>query len=380
MRTDTLPQKRRINRGIKMKLVKIVKEAKNIVTAGIISASVFTSPNVYAQAQKATPEQINEVKRIDNTTPSTQDNDEDWYAQQKLINSGLVDVLIQPVKEQPGYCIIGLDGCNKVYEISHCQKERTKNGQLELGELIVNFSQQDPKNKFYFPCDLKTPETPTVPNQEPTVPGPNGTGKKSKGKVSVGAGYLYVGTAKDEATQFDGNMHGGEVYITYNPKKGLPWFGVALDAYGSWNGLDHDLDVPAVDGPLAGKLVMKGMNEYSLQTIGLGANLLVGGDVYTNQSNTFGLGIEGLTGIMHDWRHHKFGESSAQYINGNVVEGSNISNHSDQIDSQFFMANRLGLRFRFGDFCFTPNAGFRTNFSAIYPVAGANLGYCPRQE
>ena len=77
------------------------------------------------------------------------------------------------------------------------------------------------------------------------------------------------------------------------------------------------------------------------------------GNLYANKNNSFGFGLEGHTGVMHDWATGKFSESSAQYINGNLVEGTNISNHSDAIDTQLFMYNQLGLRFRISDLCFT---------------------------
>ncbi|GEM_PF-4427338 len=355
---------------------------ENIVKTGIFATALAVSGNVYAtDAQVATPEQIIVLKQKNNIATSTPKNELDWLSQQKLIDSGKVTVLIEPVKGQPGYCYMGLDGFPQKYDLPADPRE--KDGELRKAEMILNFAEKDPAKKFYFPCDLKAePDTPPVPNPNaPIVPGPNGTGKKSKGKFGVSAGYLVMGTAKDPETESNGVLHGAITQLTYTPSgKRLPWIGVALSAAGNWSGLDTDLERPAVDGPLAGKLVMKGANQFSYQPLSLGVGIVVGGEVYANEKNTFGLGIEGLTMLMHDWEHHKFGENSAQYINGNMVEGSDISNHSDRIDHNLFISNQIGLRLRFGEFCLTPSVGFRTNFAAIYPTGAATLGYCPKQE
>ncbi|MDP3699034.1 MAG: hypothetical protein Q8R47_05600 [Nanoarchaeota archaeon] len=351
---------------------------ENIVRK-IVVPLTFIANTAYAQEAKvATPEQIVEVKKINNLAVTSRDNDTDWLHQEQLIDSGKVTVLIQPVEEKPGYCIVGLDGFPQKYNLP--ADERTKDGKLEKAESILNLAEKDPSKKFYFPCDLKAaPETPN-PIPDPDAPLASTKKKSSDGKLNVGVGYLYVGTAKDETTGFNGNMHGGSINLTYQPKKKLPYLGIALSGYGNGSSTSQDIAVPAADGPLAGKLVMKGSDEYSLQTLGLGLGLIVGGEVATNENNTFGFGLEGHAGVMHDWVTRKFGESSAQYVNGNLVEGTNISNHSDKTDTQFLMYNQVGARFRFGDFCLTPTVGLRTNFSAAYPIGGLNLGYCPRQE
>lgn len=353
---------------------------KNGLCSLVLGASSLLSNDVYAQAQVATPEQIKVVKQKNNIAKSSPKNKLDWSHQKRLIDSGKVTVLIEAVKGQPGYCYMGLDGCTQAYEEALCNKERTKDGQLELGEYILNFAEKDPAKKFYFPCDLKAEPTPINPG----VPGP--VEKKNpwkNGKLGVGIGYQFMGAAKDEATKSDGTLHGASIQLTYTPsEKKLPWLGVALSGVGNWSGADQDLEVPAVDGPLAGKLVMKGKDEYRLQTIGLGLGFIVGGEVYTNEKNSFGFGLEANNGIVYEWATHKFGENSAQYINGNLVEGTDISNHSDLVETNISLYNQLGARLRFGNFCLTPVGGLKLSLSKLKPygMGGLNLGYCPRQE
>ena len=352
---------------------------ENIVKTGIFATTLAVSGNLYAtEAQVATPEQIKVVKQKNNIAISTPKNEKDWRYQEQLIDSGKVTVLIKPVKGQPGYCYMGLDGFPQKYDLPADPRE--KDGELRKAEMILNFAEKDPAKKFYFPCDLKASETPSVPDPDgPIVPGPKGTEKSSQGKFGVSIGYLAMGTAKDPETESKGVMHGGIVKLTYQfPKKGRPWVGAALAAAGDWSGINQDLEGTATEGPLAGRLTMKGTNEFSYQPLSLGVGIVVGGEAYANEKNTFGLGIEGLSMLMHDWEHHKFGESSAQYIDGKIVEGSDISNHSDRIDHNLFMAHQLGLRLRFSNFCLTPSAGFRTNFAAIYPIGALSLGYCPK--
>ncbi|MEK6939346.1 MAG: hypothetical protein AABX31_01330 [Nanoarchaeota archaeon] len=356
---------------------------ENIVKTGIFSALVSASTDVYAQAQKATPEQIIELKRIQNTATDVKnrDNDIDWYHQEKLIDSGKATVLIEPVSGQAGYCFMGLDGFPQKYDLP--ADEREKDGELRKAEMILNLSEKDPAKKFYFPCDLKAPETLTNPDPL-VVPGPKTTKNPWKnGKLGVGIGPQIMGTAKDEATQSYGTLHGASIQLTYTPsEKKLPWLGVALSGVGNWSGIDQDLEVPAADGPLAGKLVMKGKDEYRLQIIGLGLGFIVGGEIYANDKNTFGFGLETNSGIVYEWATHKFGESSAQFINGNLVEGTDISNHSDVVEKNISLYNQLGARLRFGDFCLTPLGGLKLNLSNLKPygMGGWNLGYCPRQE
>ncbi len=356
--------------------------------AGLCSLVLAVSSNADAtEAKIATPEQIAEIRKTQNTaTGVNRDNEEDWSHQEDLMIDPKETVLIQAVQGQPGYCVVGINGYTQVYDPKFKDTKRTgANNEIDLGERILNLAEKDSAKKFYFPCDLKAePETPNpIPDPNaPIVPGPNGTEKKStKGNFGVSIGYTVMGTAKDAQTESDGVLHGATFQLTsQSSKKGHPWFGVALSLAGNYSALDLDLTRPAVDGPLAGQLVMKGTNEFSLQTLSLGAGVVVGGEVYANKKNTFGLGIEGLTMVMYDREQHKFGESSAQYINGNIVEGSDISNHSDRIDSKGFLSNQIGLRLRFDEFCLTPKVGFRTNFSDIYPVGAATLGYCPKQE
>lgn len=358
-----------------MKLEKIVK-------AGIVSAVMGTSSGAYAQAREATSEEVGKVFRInDNTineTPSradpysvifvTEENKEDWYQQKKLINGAQATVLIQPAENKPGFCEYGLDGFPQKYDPP--ADDRTKDGRLEKSEMIPNLAEQNPKNRFYFPCDLKAEmPAPTII----TVPGSTVEKEVPNGTFNVGAGYLNVFTAEDETYNFFGNMNGGSIFLAYQPRLSNWYFGAEALGYGNSSSTSVDLESSAADGPLAGQLVLKGRNDYSLETFGIGTSGIFG---YQFKY----VGLELHNGIMHDWTTQKFTESSAQYINGTIVEGTDISNHSDNTETKFYGYTELGLRIKLPYVCITPTFGLRTDFSEVYPLGGASAGYCPNQE
>ena len=361
---------------------------KNGLCSLVLGASSLLSNHAYAQeAQVATPEQISKIRVVQNkaTTSINRDNAEDWSHQEDLMLDPKETVLIQAVPDQPGYCIVAINGYTQVYDPKFKDIKRTgANTKIDLGERILNLAEKDPAKKFYFPCDLKA-EEPTAPTN-PTTPNVPATKSKNpwkNGKLGVSLGYQVMGTTPDQETEYNGVMHGAMLKLTYTPsEKKLPYIGIALSAAGGWSGLEKDLTGTATDGPLKDRLVMRGTNEFSYQPLSLGGGIVIGGEVYANEKNTFGFGLEGISMLMHDWESHKFGESSAQFIDGVMVEGSAISNSSDRIDHNTYLSHQIGLRLRGGEFCVTPSIGFRNSLAAMSfnPMGGLTIGYCPKQN
>ncbi len=358
-----------------MKLENIVK---------LVVPAVFAANTAFAnEAQVATTEQVTAmVQTNDNATFSSKENAEDWYHQKKIIESGKATVLIQPSKSNPGFCEYGLDGFPQVYDEKYKDK-RTENQKIEPAEMILNGT----NNTFLFPCDLKATYTPNLV----LVPGPAEIIEKEVPSVlvSAGAGYVQLFAEEDEKYDFNGILQGGKAFITFQPR-GMNWyFGGEAMLYGNSSSTTEDITAPATEGPLAGQLVMQGKNDYSLETVGFGVGSIIGYMIPIDKKERFGVGLELEHGFMHDWITRKFGESSAHYIksvdqNGEpvytIVEGTNISNHSDNNDTQFYGYGMGGLRLKLPYVCGTISGGFRTDFSNVDGMLSAGVAYCPNKE
>ena len=351
---------------------------EELLRAGLFSAVVAASNGAYAaEAQVATPEQVTALKQTnDNATKASENNQEDWAQQKKLIEEDHATVLIKPAKNHPGFCHYGLDGFPQKYNLP--ADARTKDGKLEKAEYVLNLAETNPKRKFYFPCDLKAdPET--VTPKIVLVPGPAEVIEKEVPSVfvSAGAGYVQLLTEADEKYDFSGTLRGGKAFVTLHPLNTNWYFGSEAMVYGSQSSALENIEVPAKDGPLEGQLVMKGTNEYSLSALGMGLGL-VGGYHFWDEEET-GMSAEVYAGFMHDWITKELTEKSAHYINGKLVEGTDISNTTSDTESQWNVYHGAGLRLNLSDFCIIPNLGFRTNLSnSISPMGGLSVGYCPQ--
>ncbi|MEK6809772.1 MAG: hypothetical protein AABY40_03795, partial [Nanoarchaeota archaeon] len=139
---------------------------ENIVK--MIVPAVFTANTAYAnEAKVATPTEIASViMSNDSASDVTEGNKQDWDQQKRLIQDGYAVVLIEPIEAKPGYCEVGLDGFPQKYDLPADTRE--KDGELRKAELILNLGENNPENKFNFPCDLKA-ETPKK-NQTAAMP------------------------------------------------------------------------------------------------------------------------------------------------------------------------------------------------------------------
>ncbi len=353
---------------------------ENKLRSIMLGAAIFAASNIASanEAKIATPKEIASVTgRNDNATNVSKKDQEDWYQQKKLINTNQTKVLIELVLGKPSYCNIGLDGFPQKYNLP--ADKRTLDGKLEKAEWIVNLSETNPANTFYFPCDRKA-EAPKPTTPTPITPEPTTEEKLPFLLFSPGASYLQIFTAEDETYGFGGNLQGGSLSLTVQPNfTNWYWGGRILGYYGSGSN-SVDLNAPATEGPLAGQLVMRGKNDYSLEQFGIGLGSMAGYMIPFDKKEPWGIGLELEHGIMRDLTTRKFGESSAQYINGNLVEGTNISNNSDDTDTAFSGYATFGLRLKLGPVCLIPAGGFRTDFSNVDGMFSAGAAYCPNKE
>ncbi len=98
------------------------------------------------------------------------------------------------------------------------------------------------------------------------------------------------------------------------------------------------------------------------------------------EKGLFGIGLELENGIMHDWVTRELTESSAHYINNNMVEGTNISNLSDNTETSFYGYGMGGLRIKLPYACLNISGGVRTNLDNFNGMFGAGAAYCPNKE
>ena len=290
-----------------------------------------------------------------------------------------------------GKTYFGLDGWGQVLDPKY-QQRSTENGVLDLSERIPNYTipklsiekpddwhyaflglpmlQQEPKHKNPFP-ETYTASVALVP-----VPGPVIEREVSAGEVSIGAGYLQISAAEDDLYGFNGQLYGGKAWLTFQPRETNWYFGPEVMAYGNNTSAVQGVKVPAKDGPLAGELTLEGTNEYSLSVFGLGTGF-ISGYMIADEENIFGAGLELHSGIMLDLIARELKEKSAYYINGNLVEGTAISNTSAENETAVKMYTELGAKIKLGGLCIVPAVGMRTNFGRIDPLYSMSLGYCP---
>lgn len=372
----------------------IDKIVKNVIVAGGIALSANNANAQEVKAQEATEEQFAEaVKSNDEaindpySTISPQ-NKEDWLRLKNVLNSSQVPILIQADPNYPGYCNVGGDGLIGVYDGKHINKKRTLDGKLEKVEFILNLSESDPHKKYLFPCDLEVEVTPNLaivhlPGNEVEKEVPNGT-------FSPGVGYVHIFADPDQNGSI-AHLPGAELSFTFQPRSSEWYFGPFATLYGNSNSETIPLSSAATEGPLAGQLVLKGENNYDVTIFGGALGFIVGGDLYHRQ-NGFGLGLELSAALMPELTITEFTERSAYVVNCRIiegkevcdlVEGSNVSNSSDDQEFNLYVSNRAGLRLEWPYFFATPSFGFRTNFDADRPldaVLGLTVGYNPKQE
>lgn len=345
----------------------------------MIVPAVFAANTAYAtEAKIATPEQVANVILTNDPTDIlvSQNNVDDWHQQRNLIDNNQAAVLIQPVQDKPGYCEVGLDGFPQKYDLP--ADKRTKDGKLEKAEMILNLSEPNHAKQFYFPCDLKA-ET-LKPNGAPVPQLQTEEKDLPSLTFSPGAGYLHIFTAGDEKFDFAGNLYGGSLFLNVQPSFTNWYWGGRFLGYGNASSATKNIEVPAVEGPLAGQLVMRGVNDYSLETLGIGVGSTFGYMIPFDEKGLFGIGLELENGIMHDWVTRELTESSAHYINNNIVEGTDISNHSDNTDTSFYGYGMGGLRIKLPYVCLNLSGGVRTNLDNVYGMFGAGAAYCPNKE
>ena len=126
---------------------------ENIVKTGIFSALMAAASNAPAQEanQEATPQESLAIyQKNDNATNASKDEQKDWSQQKKLIDEGHATVLIQPVKDKPDYCVVGLDGFPQRYEppadkrtddmiLEKCRKPRGKKNETPHYTISIFF-------------------------------------------------------------------------------------------------------------------------------------------------------------------------------------------------------------------------------------------------
>lgn len=345
----------------------------------MIVPAVFTVNTAYAtEAKNATPEQVANVIQTNDSTDIlvSQNNVDDWHQQRNLIDNNQAAVLIQPIQDKSGYCEVGLDGFPQKYDLP--ADKRTKDGKLEKAEMILNLSEPNRAKQFYFPCDLKA-ETPKLNGvSDPKLQ----TEEKDLPSLtfSPGAGYLQIFTADDDQFDFAGNLYGGSLFLNVQPSFTNWYWGGRFLGYGNASSATKNIEVPAAEGPLAGQLVMRGVNDYSLESLGIGIGSTFGYMIPFDEKEQFGIGLELENGIMHDWVTRKLTESSAHYINNNIVEGTDISNHSDNTETSFYGYGMGGLRIKLPYVCLNLSGGVRTNLDNVYGMFGSGAAYCPNKE
>lgn len=370
-------------------LEKIVK--KSSLIAPILAVTIYSTNADAADntAEQTKQELTQEMRRINSTYFVNNPQDKRrgyWSRVVNLIDSGKEVVLLQ----ENGKTYFGVDGVGQVLDKNHLQPS-TENHKLDLSERIPNFTVPFtegtmPEDGHYaFDGLSKVPQEkqPVPKTYTPNivlVPGPADVIEKEVPSIliSAGAGYLHLFAEKDEKYDFNGVLRGGKAFVTLHPRNTNWYFGSEAMVYGSQSAAFEAIEVPAKDGPLAGQLVMKGTNEYSLSALGIGLGL-VGGYLFRGEEGELGIGIELYAGIMHDWVTKELTENSAHYINDHRVEGTNISNTTSDTESQVHAYSGLGFRLNWSDFCIIPYLGFRTNLSdSIPPMGGLSVGYCPQ--
>ena len=368
------------------------KITENLIFIAPLAAALYSSP-VSAQISIKTEEDLTKAMIETNTVyfishPNDQ-RKKDWEKYLELIGADEEVV----VKQTDGKTYFGLDGWGQVLDPKH-QQRSTENGVLDLSERIPNytipkFSIEKPEDRHYafmgLPLLQQEPkqaepfeETYTVPVAIVPVPGPVIEKEVSAGEISIGAGYLQIYAASDEKYGFNGQLYGGKAWLTFQPRETNWYFGPEIMAYGNSASAAQNVEIPAKDGPLAGELTLEGTNEYSLSVFGLGTGFISG--YMVAEKNNFGLGLELHSGIMLDLMARELTEKSAYYINGNLVEGTSISNTSADDETAVNMYTELGAKIKLSALCFGPAVGMRKDAGRVDPLYSMSIGYCPNRQ
>ena len=258
----------------------------------------------------------------------------------------------------------GVDG----YDSSLRPFERSLDGRIDASEMLPNHKDLSYHFPFAYLETRKVPEMVEVDIIEREKKVPILT-------ASVGAGYTNVLTADDETYDFGGNLHGGNIFLTLQPRKTPFYFGGRFSVFGNGSSVEEEFDVAATEGPLAGEILAKNRNEYSLKHLGIGAEV-IGGWQFSKY-----VGLELSTGIMHDWETRELLESVARYNEGAAIVGLDETHTSSDTETKPYWPIQVGLRFKLPyDFCLIPSGGIRTDFSEVDGLLNANFGYCPKTE
>ena len=253
----------------------------------------------------------------------------------------------------------GVDG----YDSSLREFDRSTENVVDSSEMLPNY--QEVSYNFPF-AKRRTLSVPTL--QETDVI--KETKEISNGTFGVGAEMVAAFTAADDKYNFGGNMIGAGMYFTFQPRSSNWYFGRELLFYGNDSAVGPlESSVPAEEGPLAGKLVLEGENNYSLEAFGFGSGGIIG---YKPSKY---VGLELHAGLLHDWITTNDHEFSQQFINGSLVEGSDETNNQSKELTQFFLYHQLGLRFALPYIDITPTVGFKTNLEDTYFIGTLGIGY-----
>jgi len=241
-------------------------------------------------------------------------------------------------------------------------------GKIDASEMLPNHAGQSYHFPFAYLETKKVPEMVEVDIIESEKKVPILT-------ASVGAGYTNVLTADDETYDFGGNLHGGNVFLTLQPRKTPFYFGGRFSVFGNASSAAEEFDVAATEGPLAGEILAKNRNEYSLKHLGIGLEV-IGGWHFSDY-----VGLELSTGIMHDWETRELLENVVRYDEGVAVVGLDETHTSSDTKTKPYLPIQIGLRFKLPyDLCLIPSGGIRTDFNDIDGLLNADFGYCPKTE
>ncbi len=361
-------------------LEQIIKKSSMIAPA--LAAALYCNSAVAQQPTQqelaASMTTINSIYFLQNPNDPRK---KDWNKFVELIQKGEKIVLRQTAD---GKTFFGLDGWGQVLDPEY-QQDSTLNGFLDNSEKVPNYTVLYVKGTKPEDVNYAFEGLPMLPENLPQmtipvaiVPVPQilEVEKEPNFKVGLGVGFVNTFSPEEETYDFDGKLYGGKIFATFQPKGSNFYFGPEFMLFGNRSSAENSISAPAASGPLAGELVLNGANNYSLEALGIGAGLTAG---YMFADSDFGIGLDLTAGFMHDWIKRELTENSSFYVNGNVLEGSEVNNTTTDNESRWNMYGSLGLRLKMPYVCVTPSVGLRTNFdNTIAPVFGVGAGYCPQ--
>ncbi|MBI4983551.1 hypothetical protein HZC32_02805 [Candidatus Woesearchaeota archaeon] len=201
--------------------------------------------------------------------------------------------------------------------------------------------------------------------------------KKKGVTYRLGAGYVQLlGT---EGLNTSSNLFGGKVYFAIQLANNSWYYGGELLLLKNSESNPEPVTQAATKGPLADSLKLQGSRNYSNAVRSIGGGAIIGNPALFAKW----LGLELGVGITTDLFTKKMLENSAHYINGNLLEGTDISNATSDTSSQLNGYLKIGLPVKiYGSLCGSLEGGFRTNLrNRLDGLLGIGLGYCqPAQK